>query len=173
MNRPSLYGAFGDKRDIYLKAIERYRQASRTAIEAALARGQPLCDALGRVYAAALSLYVSGKQARGCFLIGTAATEAVDSPEVRAALAASLRELDEAFEARIRHARDEGELPPDADPAALARLASAVLHTLAIRARAGEKRAALEATAAAGIDLICGSHRVRERRSGSRRKSPR
>jgi hypothetical protein len=43
----------------------------------------------------------------------------------------------------------------DADPAALAKVASAVLHTLAIRARAGEKREALMAIADAGADLIC------------------
>ena len=29
MNRPSLYGAFGDKRDLYLKALQRYREESR------------------------------------------------------------------------------------------------------------------------------------------------
>jgi AcrR family transcriptional regulator len=158
MNRPSLYGAFGDKRSLYLKALERYRAASRAALKEALALDQPLREALRRVYAAALSIYLSGgKAARGCFLIGTAATEAVGNPEVRAIFAASVRGLDEAFEARIRFARDRGELKPDADPAALAKLASAVLHTLAIRSRAGEPRAALEATAEAAVELICGS----------------
>ena len=31
MNRPSLYAAFGDKRDIYVKAYERYRERARRA----------------------------------------------------------------------------------------------------------------------------------------------
>ena len=44
----------------------------------------------------------------------------------------------------------------DADPAALARLASAILHTLALRSRAGDSPASLRATAEAGIRLICG-----------------
>jgi hypothetical protein len=38
----------------------------------------------------------------------------------------------------------------------LAKIASAVMHTLAIRSRAGEPRAALEAAAEAGVNLICG-----------------
>src|SRR6202158_1396276 len=133
MNRPSLYGAFGDKRALYLKALERYRAGNRAALKEALALDQPLRQALRRVYAKALSVYLSGEGvARGCFMIGTAATEAVGNPEVRAFLGESVRGLDEAFEARIRFARDRGELEPEADPATLAKLASPVMHPLAI-----------------------------------------
>ena len=157
MNRPSLYGAFGDKQALYLQALERYMVASRAAVKGALAPDLPLREALGRVYALAIASYVQGRSGpRGCFLIGTAATEAVGNPVVRARLAAGLRDLDQAFQARIAYAREHGELPRDIDPNALGRLAAAVLHTLAIRARAGETRAALEATAEAGVDLICG-----------------
>jgi hypothetical protein len=46
---------------------------------------------------------------------------------------------------------------PSADQAALAKIASAVLHTLAIRSRAGDSRASLTATADAAIRLICGT----------------
>src|SRR5918994_688280 len=92
MNRPSLYGAFGDKRALYLKTLEHY--AAGGQLRAALRPDDTLREALGRVYELAIKLYLSGKEgARGCFLIGTATTEAVKSPEVRAALAAQLREL--------------------------------------------------------------------------------
>ncbi len=167
MNRPSLYGAFGDKRELYLKAVERYREAARTGMGSALAPDRSLRDGLHEVFSRALALYMSGKSGpRGCFVIGTAATEAVGSPEVRALLAATLRDVDDAFEERMVLAREQGELPAGADPVALARIASAILHTLAVRARAGEKRAALEATAAAGLELLCGPGR----RSVARRR---
>jgi len=172
MNRPSLYAAFGDKRALYLKALERYRAWGRAALKETLAVDQPLRQALRQVYARALAVYLSGEEAaRGCFTIGTAATEAVGSPEVRAFLAETVRSLDDAFEARIRFARDRGELKPGTDPVALAKLASAVMHTLAIRSRAGEPRAALEAVAEAGVNLICGpagndGHKARMRPTG-------
>jgi AcrR family transcriptional regulator len=154
MNRPSLYGAFGDKRALYLKTLEHYGAGGQ--LKAALAAAMPLREALGHVYGLAIKLYLSGKHgARGCFLINTAATESVKSPEVRAMFAAQLRELDDTFAARMRRAMAEGELPADADPAALAMLASAVLHSLALRSRAGDSRAALEAIAEAGIAAIC------------------
>jgi AcrR family transcriptional regulator len=162
MNRPSLYGAFGDKRALYLQTLERYRSRGRAAITEALAHDRPLREGLRRVYDSALALYYSGEGgARGCFLIGTALTESVGDAKVRKTLRDALLEFDAAFESRIRLARDHGELPRDADPAALAKVASAVLHTLAIRSRAGEPRKALEAMLEPALDLICGKSRRR------------
>jgi AcrR family transcriptional regulator len=155
MNRPSLYAAFGDKQAIYLKAIERYR--SGPAVRNALASGRTLRDSLRQVYEAALAIYLAGDQgARGCFVIGTAATESVTNPLMREQLAGVLHDVDAAFEGRIRQAKAAGELPADADPKTLARLASATLHSLAVRARAGEKRRVLEAIAEAGVRSVCG-----------------
>ena len=103
MNRPSLYAAFGDKQAIYLKAIERYRAGP--ALQIALSGDGTLRDALRRAYKAALAVYVSGDRGqRGCFVIGTAATEAVGNPVVRKELAGVLRDVDEAFEERIQRA---------------------------------------------------------------------
>ncbi len=157
MNRPSLYGAFGDKRELYLHTLDRYRAMARIGLADALSNETPLRDALRRVYDAALALYFSGDRSpRGCFLIGTALTEAVLSPEVRTALHDALHEIDAAFEKRIRYAVKTGELPRDADPHILAKLASAVLHTLAIRSRAGESRRTLAAMITPALDIICG-----------------
>lgn len=157
MNRPSLYSAFGDKRALYLAALERYRAMARDGMAEALSPDRPLRDGLRRVYEIALATYLPKEGgARGCFMIATAVTEAAAAPEVREALAAGLREIDGAFEARLRQARDAGELPASSDPAMLARLASATLYFLAIRSRAGETRAMLKATAESAIDLMCG-----------------
>jgi AcrR family transcriptional regulator len=164
MNRPSLYAAFGDKRTLYGRALDRYRESARATLAEALTPDRSLREALRRVYDHALSLYLSGRRgARGCFLIGTALTESVLDTAARVALGDALREIDAAFEARIRLAQETGKLSADADPAVLAKLASAVLHTLAIRSRAGEQRAALEAIIELALDLICGKQRKRSR----------
>src|SRR5262249_5172678 len=75
---------------------------------------------------------------------------------VRRELAAGLRELDDVFAERFRIAKRKKELPADTDPAVLGKLASAVLHTLALRARAGEPRSVLEPAALAMVDILCG-----------------
>src|SRR5262249_42879913 len=93
---------------------------------------------------------------RGCFMIGTGVTEAVGDADLRQALGDGLRSFDKAFEDRLRLAQERGEIGRDGDPAALARLASAVMDFLAIRPRAGEPRAVLEAVAEDGVRMICG-----------------
>lgn len=156
MNRPSLYGAFGDKRELYLAALQRYVDEARTAMDAALAAPRPLREGLKRVFDLALKMYYPADEtARGCLLVGTAATESVQDEGIREVLGRGLRDFDQAFERRMQRAVAEGDLPADADPAMLARLASAVLHSLALRSRAGDRRSELAATAAAGISLIC------------------
>jgi len=169
MNRPSLYGAFGDKHALYLKSIEGYRAMAQAAMQRSLPTEGTLRAALANLYDRAISLYLSGEHgARGCLLTSTAATEAVMDPDIRRAARAALEEIDAAFEARIRHGRDHGDLPPSADPVMLGKLASALLHTLSIRARTGTPRAMLEAIAASGVDLICGAARPGRKRAAAR-----
>jgi TetR/AcrR family transcriptional regulator, copper-responsive repressor len=156
MNRPSLYGAFGDKRALYLRTLERYREMSRTTLKEELSVERPLADGLRAVFARAISIYVAGKRGgRGCFLVGTAATEAVQDSEVRDVLADGLHELDDLFEARLRQALDSGEIRSEIAPADLARVVCGIMNSLAVRARAGESRATLTATAEAGVRLVC------------------
>lgn len=171
MNRPSLYGAFGDKEALYLKTLERYRDESLAALREALDPARPLRECLRTVYAKSLEIYLAGDSAaRGCFLIGTATTEAVLHPAVRDVLGASLRAFDRAIEGRLRIAVERGELGRQVDVTALARLSSAIMHSLALRARAGERRATLEAFAQSGLDMICGRETAMPRPSLSRSK---
>ncbi|BFG75484.1 TetR/AcrR family transcriptional regulator [Paraburkholderia terrae] len=158
MNRPSLYAAFGDKHALYLNTLDRYVEAGVQAMHLALRDDIPLAQALQRVYDGALALYLpTGGEPRGCFLIGTAVVESKVDEAVRTRLAQGLKSFDRAFEKRIRHAQTDGELSASADAAVLARVASAILHSLALRSRAGDSRASLRATAAEGVALICGA----------------
>ncbi|HEY3148326.1 MAG TPA: hypothetical protein VGJ75_18355, partial [Dongiaceae bacterium] len=75
---------------------------------------------------------------------------------------------DKAIEARLKLAVDGGELGPKADIAALTLAASAIMHSLAVRARAGEPRKELEALARAGVALICSVKESRRRPTESR-----
>jgi TetR/AcrR family transcriptional regulator, copper-responsive repressor len=158
MNRPSLYGAFGDKQAVYRRAFDLYRARTREELGKAFRDDDSLRIALCKVYDTAISIYLSGDNgARGCFIIGTAVTQAVSDPDTRAALADTLREIDGAFALRIGRAQRNGELAADADPVKLAKLASATLYSLTIHARAGEGRAVLQTIADAAVDVICGS----------------
>ena len=156
MNRPSLYAAFGDKKAMYRASLAVFADAMRAEVAAAL-RAPTLAGALQRFYRGAIKLYVSGEDGpRGCLYVCTAAVNAVHDADIRSDIAGVLRDIDTALTARIEQARAAGEFAPECDPAALAAVAGAVLHSLAVRARAGYTRRELDALAATAITLIVG-----------------
>jgi AcrR family transcriptional regulator len=166
MNRPSLYGAFGDKQTLFKSALDRYMDSSRAAMTEAFRGGGALRDILARVYHTALGFYLSDDVGgRGCFLASAGLGQALVDDEVRQTVADGLHELDRAVERLFARAHAAGELPPETDPASRARLASLLMNALSVRARAGETREQLEATITAAVDLICGPAQVLGKRA--------
>src|SRR5258707_14897964 len=60
MNRPSLYGAFGDKQALYRKALDLYRARTREALATPLGAGHRLRTAPPAGNAQPVSIYLSG-----------------------------------------------------------------------------------------------------------------
>jgi len=155
MNRSSIYAAFGDKRSLYLRAVSEYADMSRGWLATALARQRPLRDGLRAVYRYARDFYLAGEGApRGCFLLGTAVTEANSDPHVRGIVEDTMASFSATFAERFERAECDGELSPHA-PDALAQIATAALNTLAVRARTGASTAVLDGLIDATVNVIC------------------
>ncbi len=156
MNRPSLYGAFGDKRELYIKSYQRYRDDARAATVEIFRQEMPLRKRLERMYSVALDIHFAGEAGpTGCFTVMTAGSEAITDPDIRAMVLDALSELDKAFARCFSSAKEKGELGEDADPLVLGQLASATVHTIAIRSRAGVPRKELEALVSGALDVMC------------------
>lgn len=154
LNRPSLYGAFGDKHALYLQALQQYREAMHAAGRKILEDAPTLRTALEDIYRAAIRIYTDDEEARGCFVSSTAPPEAVHDTSIRRELAASNDGFDEMFEARIARAQAEGEVCTALPPEEAGRIASAMLHSMSVRARAGASKRALHALAQSAVDLL-------------------
>ena len=157
LNRPSLYGAFGDKRALYLKAYGEYRKRVNEQFVPMFVARQPLRTKLRRILTAALDLYLSGKDGpRGCFTVLSAASDAIADPDLHGLVGEAIEGTDRAFARLFADAREAGELPESADPRRLAPMASATLHTLSIRARARIPRAEILPIIDDAVTTICG-----------------
>jgi len=157
MNRPSLYGAFGDKQALFKTALDAYMDRSRASMTEAFRGGGTLREVLTRIYTTALGFYLSDDMGgRGCFLASAGLGQAVVDSEVRQIVADGLHELDRGVEGLMQRRQARGELPASVDPVALGRVASMMMNALSVRARAGETRQQLEATIPVMVDLICG-----------------
>jgi len=155
LNRPSLYAAFGDKEQLYIHTLRFYGEKSRAGLDEILGGKGPIEKKLGQVYRAAIDIYTAPPRAKGCMIVGTAAVEAPTRPKVAAAAAELLDMFERSFERAFAVALEAGELVPEPSPAFRARMAGAVLDTLAIRARIGTKPNILKAFAASMVVTIC------------------
>ncbi len=146
--RPSLYAAFGDKRALYLAALAAVSARLELTFDRLEAAQLPKGALLEAIFANTIHGYLTGERApSGCVMVSTATAEAVNDPEIRAALRTFLTMQDDRMTALF----DKAWI---ARPRAAARLVMSVLHSLSVRARAGTPPAELEAIAADCIALI-------------------
>ena len=106
LNRPSLYGAFGDKRALYLQAYGQYRKRVNETFPPLFAAREPLRVKLRRILIAALDLYLSGDTGpRGCFTVLSAASDAIADPDLHSLVAEAIDGTDRAFGRMFADAR--------------------------------------------------------------------
>lgn len=146
INRPSLYGAFGNKQRLYAASVAHYVATIGATYLAPLAEPR-LADALNGFFDAMIE-GVTGKHGpRGCVVACTMPAEAGVSPAAQAQLAAVLEQIDGAWSARLAAARAAGEIARRRDPRVLGQLVASGMLALSIRARAGAPKRTLRAIA--------------------------
>lgn len=156
LNRPSLYAAFGSKKDMYLKIISRFADQMHTYLAAAGRTQSGAHARLKAIMAAAIDLYTGqsplSHAAYGCLAVSTLPSETVDDGDFQTALATVLGRMDAGFASLIRH-EAAGTLDEEEVRTAAGQL-SLLLHGLSIRARAGEPAATLKSLASSAVDRL-------------------
>jgi AcrR family transcriptional regulator len=153
LHKPSLYGAFGDKKQIYMETLQRYRAEARAQYAVALAIPK-LIDSIADVLERSILMYSREGSRGGCFMLSTAVPVAGGDPEVTAFVRGSMEALDRALTGRFERAIADGELAADADAPALARIVVSGQSELSMRARAGFSSDELRALAAQTLKLV-------------------
>ncbi|WP_165987472.1 TetR/AcrR family transcriptional regulator [Streptomyces sp. YIM 98790] len=144
---PSLYAAFGDKKALFLEAVETYMSDCGGFTRRALAEEPTAGAAVHRLLREAAAHYTEPGRPPGC-LVTNAAVNCTDSSRDVMEKLRGLREGNAALiEGRIRADMAAGVLPGDTDAAGLARFVAAVMQGMSQQARDGAGRAELEAVA--------------------------
>jgi AcrR family transcriptional regulator len=140
---PSLYAAFGDKKRLFLEAVERYEKETGCFAGRALA-SEPTAElAIRRLLLDAAKSFTDPKNPKGCLIALGATNCAIESTDIFEALAERRRTAEKAVRARIAIGQKAGELADNADVDALTDMVTATLYGLAIKARDGAPRARL------------------------------
>lgn len=154
MNRPSLYAAFGDKRALFHRALEHYEAHMRETLGVPLMEQPDLRLGLTEFFFAAIDMYLSGDPGhRGCMVVSTASMETASDDEAREVLHRTIGRLDGLLGERFARAAQDGQLSCE-DASGRGSVASAILHSMSVRARAGHSRRTLRKFARDSIELL-------------------
>lgn len=147
---PSVYAAFGDKKQLFLEAVDRYLSGPVTAEsiidEAATAR-----DAAQGLLDAAAAGFTGPDTPAGCLLASSAISCSAAAADVQSELAAIRGGIEARLRGRIARAVAANELPACTDADALAGHIMAVIQGMSTLARDGAKREKLMRVAAAAM----------------------
>ncbi|MCX5376265.1 TetR/AcrR family transcriptional regulator [Streptomyces sp. NBC_00091] len=144
----SLYAAFGDKRSLFEEVVDAYGRSPVGAFAAVALREEPTAyGAFARILREAAAIYPDPAHPAGCLAISAATNVTPQDAGVRLFLRDLRNSNVDAFEARLRQAQQAGELPPEADPRALADHFAITLQGFSQRAQDGATAPQLAAAA--------------------------
>ncbi|MFM0341650.1 TetR/AcrR family transcriptional regulator [Paraburkholderia fungorum] len=154
LTQPSLYNAFGDKRGLYLRALEHYLDHTLRErigrLEATVSPAQGITTFMHEI----IERSIADPDRRGCMLVNSALETSSDDEEFRDTVATELADIRAFFYRCLVAARNSGDIPAviSADDAATHLLA--ILIGVRVLARVDPQRAVLTSAVAPALLLL-------------------
>lgn len=154
LGRGSLYGAFGDKHALFLRALDSYNSDALEAWRSALGGPGPALPMLERHVRDVAEGIIGDVERRGCMMAKIAAELSAVDEGVAERIAEVVRGLHGALRGCIARAQAEGSLDADADAGSLAGLLLAVLRGLEALGKAGATPEVVNGAAEQALALL-------------------
>ncbi len=150
INRPSLYAAFGNKEALFRKVLDRYVEGPANYIRGALSA--PTARAVAeQLLNGSIDMLTCPHNPHGCLMVQGALACGEAAESIRRELARRRDAGEAAIRERLERARDDGDLPADAEPADLSRYLVTVIRGMAVQAAGGASCEELRLVAAMAL----------------------
>jgi AcrR family transcriptional regulator len=143
INRPSLYAAFGNKEELFRRALDRYAEEGPGALSRSALKEPTARAVVERLLRGTAETLTDPCHPPGCLAVQGALSCGDAAESVKAELCARRAAGEAALRDRFERAKAEGDLSKDADAAALARYIATVTQGMAVQAAGGASRADL------------------------------
>lgn len=136
---PSIYAAFGDKKQLFLEAVRRYLSGPVTA-QTMIDAAETARDAAWRLLEGSAIAFTGATTPQGCLLATGAISCSAAARDVQVELARMRGAIEDRLRNKIMCAVETGEMPQEADAEALAGHVMAVIQGLSTLARDGARQ---------------------------------
>lgn len=151
--KQSLYDTFGDKRSLYLKALTYYRDQTNGDMQRMLNEIPTVKEGFAKLLYG-MARETREQHERGCLLLSANLQRDPKEAVVRDFLRDNQARVEAIFAESLRRAQKQGELPPEEDPAALARFFVVTIQGMRAMARLKSDRKALEQVAQVALGVL-------------------
>ncbi|HEY6260024.1 MAG TPA: TetR/AcrR family transcriptional regulator [Nitrospiraceae bacterium] len=154
LNRGSLYDTFGDKRQLFLKVMDRYCTSFVGPKLSLLEQPGPALPTLHRFINGMIEGGLADPQRRGCFISNTVMELSPHEEEIAGRLRQALKLAEDAFFKVLARAKEQGELKDDKDPRALARFLTTMMQGAVVMIKAGTSADVVKQTTETGLSIL-------------------
>ena len=154
LSRGSLYKAFGDKRALFLLALDRYTSAAANRLSATLQESGSAKVAIRKALLryAQLSIGMAGQ--RGCLLLATATEMVPHDAEIAHRASRMFADIQHSFADAIQRGKDAGEITRKVDSATLAQLLLCLVQGMRAVGKTGMTKAEVTAVIDCAMQLL-------------------
>lgn len=139
MSKPTIYATFGDKIQLFRKAVVLYAEESTEVYEQALGQATAR-EAVKACLNLARGLNAETEEPQVCFLVQGALTGGADTQELRSELAALQRRATLLLRKRLEEGKRNGELPSSVNTRVMAEYFMSIVTGLSVQAATGACR---------------------------------
>lgn len=144
VSRYGLYGTFGNKRELFEKALETYAdRMGRRSFLRLLEPDASLAD-IRRIFDERIEAMFSDTEDTGCLLTHTAMELAPRDREIEGVLQRFMKRMSKTFAIGLEAAKEKGEVPASLDVRAAGEFLTGSMFGLAVLARSGFPKDTLE-----------------------------
>ena len=154
LNRGSLYDTFGDKRQLFLKVMDRYCTTFVGPKFSLLDQPGPALPTLRRFIIGMIEGGLADPQRRGCFISNTVMELSPHEEEIAGKLRQALKMAEDTFFKVLARAKQQGELTHDKDPRALARFLTTMMQGTIVMIKAGVSADVVKQTAETALSML-------------------
>ncbi len=154
LNRGSLYDTFGDKRQLFLKVMDRYCHGFVGEKFSMLDQPGPALPTLRRFIHGMIEGGLADPQRRGCLIANTIMELSPHEKEIAGTLRQILTMAEDAFFRVLARAKQQGELNGDKDPRTLARFFTTMMQGTIVMIKAGAPAEAVNQTVETAFSIL-------------------
>ena len=139
INKPSLYAAFGNKEELFKKALSRYVSGPVAFIQEAV--NQPTAFEVAQNFLInAVKFFTDTKHPKGCLIVQAALSVSADSLLVQDLLTKYRYSYEQQLAKRFEKAKEDGDLPTDANAETLAKFLSTLHQGMSVQVSSGASK---------------------------------